>query len=532
MVPSMVPSPRWAALWLLLAHHTLAVPRIVPLLHGWHFDNLIRDSVAPPPALVVFYGSSWCQEAFNGFGLDERRLPTRAHLFVGTYDIDRIDDVWWVGEPRLERRFNLTRYPAAVFLRDPRGSPGDFEVWDGGDEPWLQWAWARLAFDVAVTNGGGVEAVARVAYGAGAARPPEPGAILGAPTLLNPGETATLTGLPGAALEATVAGTRDVLFRAPELSRPDGAACASADVAAPSPFRAPADLRDADAFLNKRDQDTTFSHAATLRQPPVMPDFGVSAYELVPMPEELARVMRAFYAAHDGDRYDEEYPRTSTGINRHVAKTTMVSFDLEPDERVRIATELVQPLVEAWAGMPLVHTSFYGIREYPNCPAKWASVVYVLADERETLCRASKLAVSAAPTPRAAHAASFLDAPSSVLDVLSVSDGEAAFDRVRAAQNASRHVLVVRASDVRAAPRAVVVAVVGWVLEVRQQGADRDTLPSADFFEIDPGVLGRALDGREINPAALKAPPACDLSDAALAAEPDLPAAWAAVLGA
>jgi prolyl 4-hydroxylase len=42
----------------------------------------------------------------------------------------------------------------------------------------------------------------------------------------------------------------------------------------------------------------------------------------------------------------------------------MVSFDLEPDERVRIATELVQPLVEAWAGMPLVHTSFYGIREY------------------------------------------------------------------------------------------------------------------------------------------------------------------------
>lgn len=153
-----------------------------------------------------------------------------------------------------------------------------------------------------------------------------------------------------------------------------------------------------------------------------------------------------------------------------------------------------------------------GVAQYaclcPNCPAKWASVVYVLADERETLCRASKLAVSAAPTPRAAHAASFLDAPSSVLDVLSVSDGEAAFDRVRAAQNASRHVLVVRASDVRAAPRAVVVAVVGWVLEVRQRGADRDTLPSADFFEIDPGVLGRALDGREINPAALKAPPA------------------------
>ncbi|KAH8048931.1 hypothetical protein JL722_12166 [Aureococcus anophagefferens] len=118
-----------------------------------------------------------------------------------------------------------------------------------------------------------------------------------------------------------------------------------------------------------------------------------------------------------------------------------------------------------------------GVAQYaclcPNCPAKWASVVYVLADERETLCRASKLAVSAAPTPRAAHAASFLDAPSSVLDVLSVSDGEAAFDRVRAAQNASRHVLVVRASDVRAAPRAVVVAVVGWVLEPLQRDPHR-----------------------------------------------------------
>ena len=72
-----------------------------------------------------------------------------------------------------------------------------------------------------------------------------------------------------------------------------------------------------------------------------------------------------------------------------VAKTTLVSFDNEPLVRQKIAAELarrprvlllrtrsreasrrrrgdaqVQPLVEAWAGMELKHTAFYGIREY------------------------------------------------------------------------------------------------------------------------------------------------------------------------
>ena len=171
---------RAAVLWLLV-RAARGVPRIVPILHGWHFDNLLRDHLAPPPAVLVFYGSSWCQEAFNGFGVSDAAFPTRAHLFVGTYDMDRIHDVWWRGEPRFEERYNLTMFPSVVFLADPRGRPEAFEVWEGGATPWLQWVWERLAFDVEVTNGLAVAADVRAIPGAARARPPDAAAILGIP---------------------------------------------------------------------------------------------------------------------------------------------------------------------------------------------------------------------------------------------------------------------------------------------------------------------------------------------------------------
>ena len=69
--------------------------------------------------MLVFYGSSWCQEAFNGFGVSDAAFPTRAHLFVGTYDMDRIHDVWWRGEPRFEeRRFCPGRRARDLAVRD------------------------------------------------------------------------------------------------------------------------------------------------------------------------------------------------------------------------------------------------------------------------------------------------------------------------------------------------------------------------------------------------------------------------------
>ena len=44
---------------------------------------------------LVFYSSKFTQGMFSRFGLDPhgKGLPSRAHLFVGSYDIERVDDV-------------------------------------------------------------------------------------------------------------------------------------------------------------------------------------------------------------------------------------------------------------------------------------------------------------------------------------------------------------------------------------------------------------------------------------------------------
>mmetsp|Transcript_22327 Transcript_22327/g.71974 ORF Transcript_22327/g.71974 Transcript_22327/m.71974 type:complete len:262 (+) Transcript_22327:592-1377(+) len=118
-----------------------------------------------------------------------------------------------------------------------------------------------------------------------------------------------------------------------------------------------------DADLNARDQDTTFTHASICRQPKAVPGFPTSSYAKIDVPPELKERLWRFYRSNA--RTVEDYPPRSTGINVHLVNTTMVNFDFDRTERDIIASQYIQPLVEEWANQgELVHTSFYGVREY------------------------------------------------------------------------------------------------------------------------------------------------------------------------
>mmetsp|Transcript_17937 Transcript_17937/g.55173 ORF Transcript_17937/g.55173 Transcript_17937/m.55173 type:complete len:486 (-) Transcript_17937:22-1479(-) len=343
---------------------SFVVDRVVPILHGWHYDDLIRDSIASKyqtPVALVFYSSKFTQGMFSRFGLDPhgKGLPSRAHLFVGSYDIERVDDVWWENEPddyRLERRFNLTRFPSVVYVPDM--SKPVFEVWaDHSQGPWKEWLWLLATFDVAVLNVLQDAVDVRVFPFWDAPFHPHP-----TPIRIAAGTTRKIRVHPGAALTITDAATGATVDAVDALERSASGACETIFVGG-SVERA-AEIRRRDRALRLRDQDTTYTHGANIRQPPVMPVVNVSSYEILDMPPELVRTIDAFYDSYAHLRKTEMESEESTGINQHVAKTTLVSFDNEPLIRQKIAAELVQPLVEAWAGMELKHTAFYGIREY------------------------------------------------------------------------------------------------------------------------------------------------------------------------
>ena len=82
--------------------------------------------------------------------------------------------MWWRGQARFEARYNLTRFPAVVYAPEPRARPDAFEVWDGGPQPWKEWLWERLAFEVEVVNDGDAAVEASVVAPRAAGRSPAP----------------------------------------------------------------------------------------------------------------------------------------------------------------------------------------------------------------------------------------------------------------------------------------------------------------------------------------------------------------------
>ena len=98
----------------LVATQVLSAPRVVPILHGEHFDDLQKDCELPeacPPVLMAFY-STQCDELYHTMDYHEHGLPDRTQLFMGKYNISGIDEVWWDHSPLtdLAARFNIDEH--------------------------------------------------------------------------------------------------------------------------------------------------------------------------------------------------------------------------------------------------------------------------------------------------------------------------------------------------------------------------------------------------------------------------------------
>jgi hypothetical protein len=138
----------------------LAVPRVVPLLHGWHFDDIQKDCTRNCPPVVIAFFSSSCGAEFQDLQFHEGGLPQRDHLFIGKYNTsaykDPITAPWWTPLPRddLAARFNIKdneACPKIMFAPHMQWDKATF--WDlSSGTPWRTWLREQLIVTISVKN--------------------------------------------------------------------------------------------------------------------------------------------------------------------------------------------------------------------------------------------------------------------------------------------------------------------------------------------------------------------------------------------
>lgn len=94
--------------------------------------------------------------------------------------------------------------------------------------------------------------------------------------------------------------------------------------------------------------------------PPAVPKFSVEGFQVMKIPQKMYEEMLEFQQKWASRRFCEH---EVFGIIQG-AKTYMVKLDNDVSFRQRIATEYMQPILEAWTGLELTYESFYGVREY------------------------------------------------------------------------------------------------------------------------------------------------------------------------
>eukprot|EP00656_Telonema_subtile_P008502 TRINITY_DN13964_c0_g1_i2.p1 TRINITY_DN13964_c0_g1~~TRINITY_DN13964_c0_g1_i2.p1 ORF type:complete len:398 (+),score=85.05 TRINITY_DN13964_c0_g1_i2:201-1394(+) len=72
----------------------MGAPRVIPLFHGHHFDDLMNDCTHEcPPVLLGFY-TSQCAADFSRLRFSAG-MPPREELFMGTYNVSSAKSVWF-----------------------------------------------------------------------------------------------------------------------------------------------------------------------------------------------------------------------------------------------------------------------------------------------------------------------------------------------------------------------------------------------------------------------------------------------------
>jgi hypothetical protein len=257
-----------------------AAPRVLPLFHGTHFDDIQKDCLqfTCPPVLLAVYSSSECKADFDALKFTQaaRALGDRNQLFMGKYDLDTLKDVWWehTADTDLGSRLGVQAAGCPHLVFAPHNDLSAAAFWDPSAVPdWKKWARDQLAVRMAVKNSGGVPLSVEVnnqRHG----------------DTLEPGETRDFSltagqrmdvlvdSESGAAGAGTAAWSQVAHFAFNRVRHPfavaaDGGLDASEGAGAAHSAEDLALYKTQD--LMSRDQDTTFRHSSILRQTPHLP---------------------------------------------------------------------------------------------------------------------------------------------------------------------------------------------------------------------------------------------------------------------
>jgi len=292
--------------------------RVVDLMSGIHFDNLLQDTPDEmrPPSVILFTGFETCPDADAKFKFRktaETVLPSRERLLLAVYDMDASPHRSWfkfTPEMDLAARFGVTKCGVLVYV--PRACDG-YTTWC--TEPTSDPLVTRVGCD------GYVDRCAPLVKKYDAARD---GADWTKWVLANVNQEGE-----------------------PEISPVLGS------------------YADQARWILERDETTTDNEARNYYLAEAFPAFTPTGFLALPMPDEFRKWIMDFWNSRKRNRVTESWHSASTQMSFHEVPTSFVSLDQIAFQRDEIANRVIKPMVEKWSGIPdLELTSFYGIREY------------------------------------------------------------------------------------------------------------------------------------------------------------------------
>lgn len=292
--------------------------RVVDLMSGMHFDNLLQDTPGElrPPSLVLFEGYETCPDADRELEftrLAETVFPSRERLLIARYDIDSCPvRAWFKFTPEMDlaERFDVKKCGTVVFV--PRHKDCD------GFTEWCEYK----TDDPKVTKVGCEDFKDKCA-----------------PHVLKWDKSTSLQAWVQTQLKTQTE---------PEIS---------------PVFGTYANQRQ---WITGRDDTTADNELRNYFLVEAFPAFTPLGFSNVPIPKEMNDFLLGFWNRRKlTSRVTEGWHHASTQMSFHEEPTSFVSLDAEGHMRDRLANEIIKPIVEKWSGIsPLELTSFYGIREY------------------------------------------------------------------------------------------------------------------------------------------------------------------------
>jgi len=294
--------------------------RVVDLINGIHFDDILQDSPHEirPPSVVVFYdsNSAKCMQEFNKLRLDsmaERDLPARERLFISRYDTYSAPRRAWfkfTPEMDLEKRFQVKSCPEVVIA--PPTCTGMTKWCSQGRDP----------------KDPNIELVGCENFEESCK------------DLVKWDGTVNLLSWLQTQIES---------FREPKIIPHFGT------------------YERQGKWIRQREATSTDNIMRNIYLSQDFPAFSKRGFKAIPIPEKMNEKLMDFYYRRLPERKTEFWDAESTQINFHEHPTSFIDMDKEFKMKEDLANTYLKPLLEEWSGIkPLQLTSFYGLREYPE----------------------------------------------------------------------------------------------------------------------------------------------------------------------